>query len=88
MFVIENFKSNNLIVIFAVAANAQVEKSEIVTLTARLINTMALTLVCSPIIFEFNTLDEPKNGLGGIEGDSRSAARDPANQTGNFLQRL
>ena len=62
-----------LAVIFAVAANAQVEKSEVVTLTARLNTTMALTLDNSPITFEFNTLDEYKNGLGGIEGDYRSA---------------
>lgn len=52
---------------------AQVEKSEVITLTARLNTTMALNMDQSRVIFEFNTLDEYKNGLGGAKGEYSSA---------------
>ena len=54
------------------SANAQVEKSEVITVTAKLNTTMALDLATDDIVFEFNTLDDYKNGLGGIEGDYAS----------------
>ena len=61
-----------LAVVFALVANAQVEKSEVITLTAKLNTTMALSLDNSDITFEFTTLEDYKEGLGGYQGDYSS----------------
>jgi len=55
-----------------VIPDGKVEKSEVVTLTAKLNTTMALNLDNDDITFEFNTLEDYQNGLGGIEGDYAS----------------
>ncbi|PTN10549.1 hypothetical protein [Mangrovibacterium marinum] len=44
-----------------------VESSEVITLTARLNSTIALDMDNSDIVFEFNELNDFRNGLGGYE---------------------
>ena len=66
-----------LAVIFAVAISAssfaQATDSKTITITAELNTTMALTLNTAGIEFEFSTLDDYNNGLGGFEGTYASA---------------
>ena len=65
-----------LAVIFAVAFSAntfaQATDNEVITITANLNTTMALTLDNSAIVFDFNTLDDYNNGLGGYASDYSS----------------
>ena len=49
-----------------------VEKSEVITLTARLHTTMSLDMDNEGIVFDFVTLDEYRNGLGAYEGNYAS----------------
>lgn len=59
--------------IFAsVNANAQVESSGTITLTANLQTTLAMSLDNSAIEFNFVTLDQYKDGIGGYESDFAS----------------
>ena len=68
-----------------VNSNSQegVEKSEVITLTAKLNTTMSLNLDNSPILFDFVTLDEFRKGLGKYEGEysSKGTIRSTANWT-------
>ena len=49
-----------------------VEKSEVVTLTAKLNTTMSLDIDNSPVLFNFVTLDEFRKGMGKYEGEYSS----------------
>ena len=59
-------------VTFASNSFAQATDSEMITITANLNTTLALTLDNSAITFDFNTLDDYNNGLGGFESDYAS----------------
>ena len=75
-----------LAVIFAVAftANtfAQATDNEVITITANLNTTMALTLDNSGIEFDFNTLEDYNNGLGGY--GSAYASEGSVSSTANW----
>lgn len=75
-----------LAVIFAVAFSAntfaQATDNEVITITANLNTTMALTLDNSAIVFDFNTLDDYNNGLGGFE--STYASEGSVSSTANW----
>lgn len=81
----------NLAILFAVFAttnnaNAQVESSETITLTANLNTTLAMRLDNSGITFDFTTLEDYKDGLGGYESDyaSKGAISSTANWNLSF----
>jgi hypothetical protein len=63
-----------LTVSFANKVNAQVQtEAEVITLTANLETTMALSMDKSDITFNFVTLNEYKEGLGGYDNESYSS---------------
>ena len=57
------------VTVFGKSTFAQVEDSEVITLTANLNVTLALSMERAGITFDFTTLDEYKNGLGDFQGD-------------------
>lgn len=75
-----------LAVIFAVAFSAntfaQATDNEVITITANLNTTMALTLDNSGIVFDFNTLSDYNDGLGGY--GSSYASQGSVSSTANW----
>lgn len=63
-----------LAAIFALTLNlfAQATDNEVITITANLNTTMALDISTEGIVFDFNTLDDYENGLGGKNGSYSS----------------
>ena len=59
-------------IVFASNSFAQATDSEMITITANLNTTLALTLDNSAITFDFSTLDDYNNGLGGSGSDFAS----------------
>jgi len=64
-------------------ATAQVEDSEIISLTANLNVTLSLSMETDGIVFDFTTLNEYKEGLGGYQGDYASAGS--VSSTANWM---
>ncbi len=59
-----------MLMIFLNSITAQVNESEVITLTSNLNTTMYLDMSSAgymPVIFDFNTLNDYKNGLGGYD---------------------
>ncbi len=52
---------------------AQVQDTEVITLTANLNTTLSLSMETAGITFDFTTLNEYKNGLGNYQGSYESA---------------
>ncbi len=63
-----------LTITFASNTQAQVKtEAEVITLTANLNTTMSLNIDKSDITFDFTTLNDYKNGLGGYDSDKYSS---------------